>query len=153
MKRRMVQGSVIASFGIMLVAPLAWAATEPDGLKLDRPMVVAGVYLRAAVYDVQWQLHGTDATVTFSRKGRTVATVEGQVVNFTRTAAADTLYFSKSPDGSFFINGLGFARTNRGIAFPTSSSRPLSVIKRPASIQSTENGTGGGVQVPRRPVN
>jgi hypothetical protein len=150
MKRKLIQGLVLVVSGIMLTTPLDLAAMEPYGVKLDRPMVVAGVYLRAAVYDVRWQLRDTHATVTFSRKGRAVATVPGELVTFNRSVAVDTLYFTKHPDGFFFINGLGFARTNRGIAFPTIRSQPFTTNNRPANIQSMENGLGGGAQVPRR---
>jgi len=150
MKRKLIQGLVLVVSGIMLTPPLDLAAMEPYGVKLDRPMVVAGVYLQAAVYDVRWQLDDTHATVTFSRKGRTVATVPGELVTFNRSVTVDTLYFTKHPDGFFFINGLGFARTNRGIAFRTIRAQPLTIINRPPNIQSMESGVGGGVQVPRR---
>jgi hypothetical protein len=150
MKGKMVLGLVLVVSGMMLTPPLDLAAMEPYGVKLDRPMVVAGVYLRAAVYDIQWQPHDTYATVTFSRKGHAVATVQGQLVSFNRSVTVDTLYFTKHPDGFFFINGLGFAGTNKGIAFRTIRSQPLTIINRPPNIQSMENGLGGGVQVPRR---
>jgi hypothetical protein len=149
MKRKLIQGLGLVIVGIMLT-PLGLAAMEPYGVKLDRPMVVAGVYLRATDYDVRWQLHDTHATVTFSRKGRAVATVQGELVTFNRSVTVDTLYFTKHPDGFFFINGLGFAKTNRGIAFRTIRSQPLTIINRPPNIQSMENGLGGGAQVPRR---
>jgi len=150
MKRKLIQGLVLVVCGILLTPPLDSAAMEPYGVKLDRPMVVAGVYLRAAVYAVRWQLRDTHATVTFSRKGHAVATVPGELVTFNRSVAVDTLYFTKHPDGFFFINGLGFARTNRGIEFRTIRSQPLTIINRPPNIQSLENRLGGGAQVPRR---
>jgi hypothetical protein len=150
MKGKMVPGLALVVCGIMLTTPLDLAAIEPDGLKLNRPMVVAGVYLRAAIYDVQWQLHDTHATVTFSRKGHAVATVQGELVTFNRSVAVDTIYFAKHPAGFFSIKGLGFAGTNKGIAFPTIRSHPLATNNWSTNNQSMGNGLGSGAQVPRR---
>jgi hypothetical protein len=74
--------------------------------------------LRAAVYDIQWDVQGTRATVTFSRKGRVVATVHGDCAVFDRSVPSDTLYISKHPDSFVAINALAFASTNKGIVFP-----------------------------------
>jgi hypothetical protein len=104
---------------------------DTGGLKLTRPMVLEGIYLRAAVYDVQWELEGTEATVTFYRKRRAVATVDGELSTFDRTVTNDTLYFSKYSDGFFHINALGFAKTNKGILFPVHRSRPNATNNTP----------------------
>jgi hypothetical protein len=102
----------------MLAAKTEMIGAEAHNLKLTRPMVVAGVDLRAAVYDIQWDVQGTRATVTFSRKGRVVATVHGDCAVFDRSVPIDTLYISKHPDGFVAINALAFASTNKGIVFP-----------------------------------
>jgi hypothetical protein len=93
-------------------------------------MIVSGLYLRPAVYDVQWDVKGNCATVIFSRKGRVVATVHGELSTLPRRAPTTTLYFSKQADGYFAIDALGFAKTNRGIVFP---------VLRPSSHVPTDN--------------
>jgi hypothetical protein len=108
----------------VLIANTEVSAAEVHHLKLPRPMVIASVDLRAAVYTVQWDLQGTRATVTFSRKGRVVATVQGIVVTFDRSVRGDTLYFSKQPDGYFTITALGFAGSDKGLIFPVARSHP-----------------------------
>jgi hypothetical protein len=114
----------VTALGLLLAGNAEVRGAEACYLKLTRPMVVAGVDLQAAVYNVQWDLKGTHATVTFSRKGRVVATVHGESATFDRSVFNDTLYFSKDPDGFLAIRALRFASTNTGILFPLVRSRP-----------------------------
>jgi len=108
----------VALLGAVPAANAEERAAEVHYLNLPHPMVIAGVNLRAAIYTVQWDIEGPRATVTFSRKGRVVATIQGESATFNRSVDRDTLYFSKGPDGSMALNGLGFASTNKGILFP-----------------------------------
>ena len=123
MDRFKTLGLTVLVIGIVLAPAADMRAVEPHTLTLARPMVVAGIDLRAAVYDVQWEFQGTHATVKFLRKGRVVATVEGEAAVFDRSVPNDTIYFSKHPDGFLAVNALGFASTNKGIVFPVYPSR------------------------------
>lgn len=119
-----ILGITAAALGIVLAANTEVRGAEAHYLKLTRPMVVAGIDLRAAVYNVQWDFQGTRATVTFSRKGRVVATVEGECATFDRSVPNDTLYLSKHPDGFLAVKALAFASSNKGIVFPVVRSHP-----------------------------
>jgi hypothetical protein len=113
-----ILGLTVTALGLMLAGNTEVRGAEASHLKLTRPMVIAGVDLQAAVYDVQWDLKGTRATVRFSREGRVVATVQGERATFDRSVPNNTLYFSKDPDGFLAIRALRFASTNKGIVFP-----------------------------------
>jgi hypothetical protein len=119
-----LRGIVLVSIGFGLVPASMVRAVEVHSLKLTQPMAIAGVDLRAAVYDVHWELQGKRATVTFSRKGHAVATVQGECATFDRAVQGDTLYFSQHPDGFLAIRALGFASSNKGIVFPLVRSHP-----------------------------
>ena len=123
MDKMKIMGLTVTALGLLVAGNSDVRGAEALYLKLTRPMVVAGVDLRAAVYNVQWDLEGTRATVRFSRKGRVVATVRGESATFDRSVFNDTLYFSKDPDGSLVIRALRFASTNKGIVFPLVRSR------------------------------
>jgi hypothetical protein len=141
---------VLVVGGTVLIPTSHLRAADPRGLKLPRPMVVEGIYLRAAVYDVEWKLQGTHAAVTFSRKGRAVATVQGELSTFARTVTNDTLYFSKQPDGFFYLNALGFANTNKIIVFPVLRARPNAAADNPAAKALMEDDSPNRTQpVPR----
>ena len=112
-----ILGLTAVVFGILLTANREMRGAEAHNLTLARPMVVAGIDLRPAVYDIQWDVQGTRATVKFSRKGHLVATVQGDCAVFDRSVRSDTLYISKHPDGFVAINALAFASTNKGIVF------------------------------------
>lgn len=105
MDSKTILGLVFVAVGAVLVPTSELQALDARGLKLTEPMVVQGIYLRAAIYDVQWNLQGAHAVVTFSRKGRVVATVQGELVTFDRSVTADTLYFTKHPMVSFISTG------------------------------------------------
>jgi hypothetical protein len=115
---------VLVVLGAVMTPASELQAADGRNLRLTRPMVVGGVYLRAAAYDYDWKFEGTHATVTFSRKGRAIATVQGEMSTLVRTAVNNTIYVSKDPDGIYYIVGLGFANTNKGIVFPVIQSRP-----------------------------
>jgi hypothetical protein len=119
-----ILGLTATALGVVLATSTEMRGAEVAYLKLTRPMVIAGVDLRAAVYAVQWDLQGTRATVTFSRRGRVVATVQGTCATLDRIVPGPTLYFSRRPEGYFAIAALGFAGSNRGIVFPLLRSRP-----------------------------
>jgi len=126
MDRKSILSLVLMVTGGVLATTFELRGADSRGLELTRPMVVAGVYLRSAIYDVRWEPQGARATVTFSRKGRAVATVQGELSTFARSVSSDTLYFSKQPDGFLTISALVFAKTNKGIVFSVSRSHPHS---------------------------
>ena len=111
-------GLIALELALALAAETEVRAIDKHPLILGNPMVVAGVDLRAGVYDIKWQFQGARATVTFSRKGRVVATVQGLVSTLDKTLTHDTLFVTKHPDGFIAISGLGLAGTNRHIIFP-----------------------------------
>ncbi len=119
MNIKTILGPTAMALGLALAINTEGRAAEINSLKLAHDMIIAGVDLRAGAYTVQWKIQGTHATVVFSREGRTVATVQGEFTTFDRSVTTNTLYFSKNPKGYFAINALGFARTNKGILFPS----------------------------------
>jgi hypothetical protein len=98
-------------------------AAESHLLTLTRTMAVAGLSLRPAVYNLQWVIRDKQATVKFLTKDRVAATVQGMFLDLGLTPSSDTLYFSKRPDGSIAIIGLGFVGKNQGIIFPALGTR------------------------------
>jgi len=131
MDHKMYHRLAFMTVGTLLIMNSGLRAEAPPGLKLAQPMIIEGIYLRAGVYDVQWKLDGARAEVTFSRKGRAVAVVHGELAGLDRSAARDTLYFTKHPDGFFYVNALGFGGTRNGIVFPVLRSRAKSVNPSP----------------------
>ena len=116
----------ILTVGTVTIVNSGLRAEAARGLMLTQPMIIEGIYLRAGIYGVQWKLDGAGAKVTFSREGRVVAVVEGRTAALDRSAALDTLYFTKHADGFFYINALGFGGTSKGIVFRILKSRAKS---------------------------
>jgi hypothetical protein len=139
MDRKTILGIVLVLFGAVLAPRAELRGADTRSLQLTKPMIIEGIYLRASVYDVRWELQGLHATVTFSRKGRAIATVQGDLSTMDRSSPNDTLYFSKQPDGCSYIQSLGFAKTNRGIVFPAHLSRSHASINNSAVNSLMEN--------------
>lgn len=147
MARGRIPGPLAAAFAMLLASAGPMVAADSHILKIARPMVVAGVNLRPGAYDLQWKFQGPQATVTFARQGRVVATVQGQAAVFDRSVPRNTLYISKLTEGIVAIYALGFASTNKGIVFP--------VIRVPARNPPGLPGTnplGESWNNPTRPV-
>ena len=140
MNRQTILRVVLVVVGAVLTLVSELHAAEARTLKLTRPMVVQGIYLRAAVYDFQWERQATHVTVTFSRQGRAVATVQGEISTFIRTVVNDTFYFSRHPDGCFYIRALAFAHTNKGIVFRDLRSHPNAANNSPAAKAMLQDG-------------
>ncbi len=146
-----ILGPTIMAFGLALAMNTEGSAAEMATLKLPRDMVIAGVDLRAGTYTVQWKIKGTRATVVFSRERRTVATVQGERVDFNRSIATSTLYFSKTADGIFAVNALGLAGTNKGILFPLVRTRAHALPNLPLNNLLENRGQDHAIPVPRLP--
>jgi hypothetical protein len=113
----------VLAIGVVLAAASGAQAAEDQLVNLPHPMVVAGIDLRPGLYDIQCNLQGTRATVTFARKGRIVATVQGVVSTLDKIATHNTVFVSKHPEGFTAINAIGFAGSDKDVAFPASPSR------------------------------
>ena len=131
-------GLTALEIGLVLVAETEMRAADNHPVRLSCPMVVAGVDLRAGFYDIQWEFKNTRATVTFSRKGRAVATVQGVVSTLDKIPTHDTLFVSKHPDGFIAINGIGFAGTKKAIIFRAHPSRRHHTTDIRPNIEMTE---------------
>lgn len=146
MVRKATLGFVLVMFGAVWMPAADLRAVNDLGLKLPQPMIVSDVYLRPDIYDIRWDVQGTHATVAFSRKGRVVATVHGELSTLARIAPNNTLYFSKQPDGFFAIEALGFAQTNRGIVFPVRRPRSHVTNNNPAAPPSMDGDLHNGAE-------
>lgn len=111
------------AIGVVLAVATGAHAAEDHIVNLPHPMVVAGIDLRPGIYNIQCDLKGARATVTFSRKGRVVATVQGVVSTLDKIATRNAVFISKHPEGFTAINGLGFAGSDKNVTFPSYSSR------------------------------
>lgn len=109
---------LVAAFALTFVIG-STAAAKPKGVRVRLPFnaTVAGVQLPRGDYDVQWQTHSPQATVTFEESGKTVATAQGKVVDRGTRYDATQVVFTTAPDGTRRIQEIRFEGLTEVIDF------------------------------------
>ncbi len=130
----------VLTVSLALAGGTAVTAADTHPIKLPCAMVISGVNLRPGDYDLHWDLQGARGTVTFFRKGRVIATVQGVVSKLDEPTTRDTLYFHKHPDGFMAITALAPGGTDKDILFPLAPDRarqPPSAAMNSSAIDDT----------------
>ena len=78
---------------------------------------VAGTPLSKGSYNVQWQTHSPQATITFTKGGKTVATAEGKVVDRGTKYDMNQIVYMAQPDGTRQIQEIRFQGLSQVIDF------------------------------------
>ena len=101
-----------------VVAVSAAARTKDSrSVLIPHDATVAGSQLASGTYNVHWQTHSPEATVTFLRGSKVVATAEGKVVDRGTKYSANEVEYSLAADGSRIIQELRFQGSSEVIVF------------------------------------
>ncbi len=108
-------------FATVLAVGLVSAAAAKDARKLNVPYNASlnGTPIRQGDYQVTWETHSPDATVTFtSQRGHdVVAKTEGKVVERAKPYDTNAVVFNRNADGSYSIEELRFKGLKEVIVF------------------------------------
>ncbi|HEX9639258.1 MAG TPA: hypothetical protein VGB99_17115 [Acidobacteriota bacterium] len=97
-----------------LSAPaLAKSAGE---IELNRPTQLGAEQIEPGRYTIRWQTHSPEATVTVVQDGRSVATVEAQVVEQEKEFQNTRILVIHGPDGDV-LKELGFSGSRQFLVF------------------------------------
>ena len=78
---------------------------------------LAGSHLATGRYNVQWETHSPDATVTFQLGNRVVATAEGKVVDRGAKYSGNAVIYDEKPNGTRGILEIRFKDSSEVIVF------------------------------------
>ena len=78
---------------------------------------VGGSHLASGTYRVKWQTHSPEATVSFEKESKVVATVEGKVVDHGKKYLSDEVVYNESADGALKIREIRFKGSSEVIEF------------------------------------
>jgi hypothetical protein len=121
MKIRNLAGTLMMMLALMLVAS-GWAFAKDSGkLNLNFAASVHGTQLAAGEYQVSWETHSPQATVTFKQKKGGVTTADGVVAERPTAYETNSVVYSTNPDGSRSIIEIRFAGSNKVLTFGDSS--------------------------------
>jgi len=104
----------------MVFVVMAGTAAKPKDAKsvlLHYDVTVAGSHLASGNYDVQWQTHSPEATVSFMRGSRIVATVEGKVVDHGTAYPSNEVVYGVGANGAREIQEIRFKGLSEVVDF------------------------------------
>jgi len=96
-------------------------AKDSRTLTLQHAASLNGKQLTPGKYQVSWETHSPEATVTFTKKRNVVATAEGRLVERPDKFEADAIVYANNPDGTSSIVEIRFGGTNQALTFGDSS--------------------------------
>jgi hypothetical protein len=80
--------------------------------------------MASGVYDVSWVSHSPEATVTFTKGKKVIATAQGKWIDRSVTYTRNSVMYTTNPDGSHAINEIRFAGMKQVLVFGEASSAP-----------------------------
>jgi len=116
--KNLIAGLVMA---LTLLSGIHALAKDSRTLTLQRAVTLNGKQMAAGKYQVSWQTHSPEATVTFTQKKNVMATAEGKLVERANKFEADAIVYSNNPDGTSSIVEIRFGGTNQVLIFGESS--------------------------------
>jgi hypothetical protein len=100
----------IALFAVacVIASGTAAQAKESKNMVLQHDFTLAGSQLASGKYNVQWQGDNTQATVSFLRGSKVVATAAGKLVDRGKKSDADQVLYDEAADGTRVIREIRF---------------------------------------------
>ncbi len=105
---------------VLALTAAVGAQAKSKGLKnmvLHLDATVAGTPLAAGSYNVQWQTHSPEATVTFLKAGKVAGTAEGKLVDRGYKYPSDQVMYDTAPDGTHHILEIRFKGSSEVLQF------------------------------------
>jgi len=106
-----------ATLALVLVAGMAAQAKDTRNVLLPHDATLAGTHLKSGKYQVRWETHSPEATVTFEQGKKVMATVEGKVVDRGKRYDRNEVVYNENPDGSQAIQELRFSGSSEVVVF------------------------------------
>jgi len=131
MKVRKQVGRLMTVLALALAVAGLALAKDSKKVKLEYPASIHGTQLAAGQYEVSWETHSPEATVTFKLQKNVVATAEGKMVQRANKFETNSVLYSTNPDGSRTIMEIRFGGTNQVLIFGESS--PTSELRMPST--------------------
>ena len=117
MRLRKTLSVTIFAMAFFVAAAAAAKAKDSRNVVLHYDATVAGSHLASGNYNVQWQTHSPEATVTFMRGSKVVATAEGKVVDRGKKYLSNEVVYNLTPDGGRVIQEIRFRGSSEVIVF------------------------------------
>src|ERR1017187_5279333 len=138
--------ATIAAVAFVVTMSATAQAKNSKTVLLTRDVTVAGSHLAKGDYDIQWQTHSPEATISIRRKGKVVATAEGVVLDRGTKYKSDSVVYAEAAGGGRLIQELRFNGSSAVVVFKNSRSGGRRVCK--PSYPAVANQTPSAVRGP-----
>jgi hypothetical protein len=108
MKLRNNLNLVIVTIAFLLAASAAAKTKHSDDVIIRFDATVAGSHLASGNYDIRWETHSPEATVSFLQGSKVMATAEGKVVDGEKKYSSNEVVFEQNADGVRVIREIHF---------------------------------------------
>ena len=109
--------ATIAAVAFIVTMSATAEAKISKTVLLTHDVTVAGSHLAKGDYDIQWQTHSPEATISIRRKGKVVATTEGVVVDRGTKYKSDSVVYAEAAGGGRLIQELRFNGSSAVVVF------------------------------------
>jgi hypothetical protein len=117
MSLRKISSVMVLAVTFLVAAAAAAQAKDSRNIVLHYDATIAGSHLASGDYNVTWQTHSPEATVTFLHGHKVMATAEGKVVDRGTRYPSNEVVYSESHDGARSIQEIRFQGSSEVIVF------------------------------------
>jgi len=117
MNKNRYRGNIWVVLAILMAACLSAAAANSRTLSFRTAVKLNGTEMTPGFYEVDWVSHSPEATVTFRRNAKVVATAAGKWVERDSKSPADSVVYTNNPDGSHTLIELRFGGMKQVLVF------------------------------------
>ncbi len=107
----------VFAIACFMAASSAAIARDFKSVVLNYNASVAGTQLASGKYNVKWETHSPEATVSFLQGNTVIATAEGKVVDRGTKYASDSVMYDETANGTRVIREIRFKGSSEVIEF------------------------------------
>jgi len=117
MNLRKSLGITLFVWSFIVAANVAASARDTRSVLLNHDATVGGSSLKSGDYNIKWETHSPEATVTFMRGSKVVATAEGKVEQREKNYSANQVVYTEAGNGQRTIKEIRFRGSSEVIVF------------------------------------
>ena len=110
-------GASMLALALILAGSASAFANDSHKLTLRYSMTLQGTPLAPGEYSISWVSHSPAATVTVANNKDVVATVEGRLVDASKTHTRNAVLYDEKADGTRTIREIRLAGSSKTIVF------------------------------------
>ncbi|MFZ0960745.1 MAG: hypothetical protein WAO35_07540 [Terriglobia bacterium] len=117
MKLRKTLCVTIVAMAFIFAASAPAPAMDSGNVLVHYDVTVAGSHLPSGSYNIRWETHSPEATVSFLHRNKVVATAQGKIVDRGRKYSSNEVVYYVTDNGARQIQEIRFGGSSEVIVF------------------------------------